>query len=44
MVKEWLAECPVPCFLRLLISLFLVSFSFQGLTLKAYFVPFYNNR
>lgn len=23
---------------------FLVSFSFQELTLKAYFVPFYNNR
>lgn len=23
---------------------FLVSFSFQGLTLKAYLIPFYNNR
>lgn len=23
---------------------FLVSFSFQELTLKAYFIPFYNNR
>ena len=26
------------------LSLFLVSVSFQGLILKAYFVPFYNNR
>ena len=26
------------------LSLFLVSFSFQGLPLKAYFAPFYNNR
>ena len=26
------------------LSLFLVSFSFQGLTLKAYLIPFYNNR
>lgn len=26
------------------LSLFLVSVSFQGLILKAYFAPFYNNR
>lgn len=26
------------------LSLFLVSFSFQELPLKAYFAPFYNNR
>lgn len=31
-------------FFESLISLFLVSVSFQGLTLKAYLIPFYNNR
>lgn len=34
-----LRKCPAQYFSRLL-----VSFSLQGLTLKAYFVPFYNNR
>ena len=32
------------CFSSRLVSLFLVSFSFQEMTLKAYFAPFYNNR